>query len=205
MSRKGILMVLSGPSGVGKDAVRVEFLKKCAGIDSSVSATSRAMRPGEVDGVDYIFLTREAFRSMIEEGNFLEYTEYNGNFYGTPRPFVEEQLRAGKDVLLKIEVEGALNVKKHFPDAVLVFLVPPSMETLWDRLVGRGTDDRASCENRFRQAYREMACAENYDYIVVNDDLEAAIDDLCSVYRAECCRRERNDALYTQLMTEEVI
>ena len=205
MDRKGMLMVLSGPSGVGKDAVRVEFLRECATIESSVSATTRAKRPGEVDGVDYIFLTQEAFGGMIEEGKFLEHTLYNGNYYGTPRPFVEDQLCSGRDVLLKIEVQGALNVKKFFPEAILVFMVPPTMETLWQRLVGRGTGTHEDCVNRFKLAYREMCYADQYDYVVVNDKLPDTIRDLCAIYKAECCRRERNIALCNQLMTEEVL
>ncbi|MGI6316605.1 MAG: guanylate kinase [Christensenellales bacterium] len=202
--KKGILMVVSGPSGVGKDAVRIKLLERCPGLYSSVSATTRTKRPGEKNGIDYIFLTAEEFLCMVEEGEFLEHTEYNGNSYGTPISFVREQLDKGKDILLKIEVKGALEVKKAFPEALLVFMIPPTMEELWRRLVNRGTGNREECANRFKLAYEEMSYADQYDYVVVNDELEDTIDAIRAIYMAYGFRCDRNIDLCRNLLKEDV-
>ena len=205
MLNNGMLVVLSGPSGVGKDAVKEGFLAACPNMVQSVSATTRPMREGERDGADYHFLSREAFEAMIARGDFLEYTQYNGNYYGTPLPFVKELLASGKDVLLKIEVEGARNVRRLFPEAVQIFLLPPSMQELWNRLAGRGSDTEEKNRQRFATAYEELAFAGDYDYNVVNDDLELAVSRLAAVYQAEKCRAGRSAALCDDLKKEIVL
>ena len=200
---RGIVFVLSGPSGVGKDAVREPFMAVCPNLRQSISATTRAIREGERDGVDYHFLTREKFEAMIEAGEFLEYTLYNGNYYGTPAPYVNALLDEGQDVLLKIEVQGALNVKKFFPDAVLVFLLPPTMQVLWDRLTKRGTDDYEVCKGRFALAYQELGFAPQYDYVVTNGDLSETVDQVRAIYLAEKSRIARA-AYRIETLTQEV-
>lgn len=203
MHNGGQLLVVSGPSGVGKDAVLKVFQELCPSFCSSVSATTRAIRPGEVDGKDYIFLTREQFSGMIEKGELLEFTQYNQNFYGSPSAFIQQQLTCG-DVVMNVEVEGAGNVKKAIPQAILVFMAPPSMAELWRRLVGRGTEDEATCRRRFDRAYEELACVSQYDYVVVNDDVEQAAQDLISICRTQRCTYNRREAFCNLLMMEEV-
>jgi len=184
--------------------VRELLLAACPTLKQSVSATTRAMRPGETDGVDYHFMTREAFEAAIERGEFLEYTLYNGNYYGTPAPFANQELDAGNDLLFKIEVEGALNVKRFFPDAVLVFLVPPSMEVLWQRMTGRGTEDPEAQKARFRLAYRELGFASQYDYIIPNGDLSETVEHVRSVYLAEKARISRAMPMVEKLLQEDI-
>lgn len=190
---------------MGKDAVREPLLAACPTLRQSVSATTRPMRPGETDGVDYHFMSREAFEAAIRRDEFLEYTLYNGNYYGTPAPFARKELDAGKDLLFKIEVEGALNVKKHFPDAVLVFLVPPSMEVLWKRISGRGTEDADVQKARFRTAYRELTFASQYDYVVTNGDLAETVERVRAIYLAEKARIGRSMPLVQTLLQEEIL
>ncbi len=189
---KGLLFVVSAPAGCGKDTILEQVLAKEENVGYSVSATTRAPRPGEVDGTHYFFLTRERFEEMIKNGDVLEYTEYCGNYYGTPKKGVEAMLSEGKDVVLKIEVEGAMNIKKLFPDSCLVFILPPSMTELERRLRKRGTEDEPTIMRRIAQAKNEIDTAVNYDYFVVNDDLEDAVNDLIAVIRGEKCRKERN-------------
>lgn len=189
---KGLLFVVSAPAGCGKDTILEQVLEKADNVGYSVSATTRAPRPGEVDGTHYFFLSRESFEQMIAEGAVLEYTEYCGNYYGTPKKGVEDMLAEGKDVILKIEVEGAMNIKKLFPECCLVFILPPSMKELERRLHKRGTEDEATIMRRIAQAKNEIDTALNYDYFVVNDDLEDAVSDLMAVIRGEKCRKQRN-------------
>lgn len=189
---KGLLFVVSAPAGCGKDTILEQVLEKADNVGYSVSATTRAPRPGEVDGTHYFFLSRESFEQMIAEGAVLEYTEYCGNYYGTPKKGVEDMLAEGKDVILKIEVEGAMNIKKLFPECCLVFILPPSMKELERRLHKRGTEDEDTIMRRIAQAKNEIDTALNYDYFVVNDDLEDAVSDLMAVIRGEKCRKQRN-------------
>lgn len=189
---KGLLFVVSAPAGCGKDTILEQVLANEENVGYSVSATTRAPRPGEVDGTHYFFLTREKFEEMIKNGEVLEYTEYCGNYYGTPKKGVEAMLAEGKDVVLKIEVEGAMNIKRLFPDSTLVFILPPSMKELERRLRKRGTEDEPTIMRRIAQARNEIDTAVNYDYFVVNDDLEDAVNDLIAVIRGEKCRKERN-------------
>ena len=170
MTERGLLIVFSGPSGVGKGTVRREIFESTDNqFQYSVSMTTRPQRPGEVDGVDYFFRTREEFEELIRQGQMLEYAEYVGNYYGTPLTYVNETLDKGIDVFLEIEVQGALQVKKKVPDAVFIFLTPPDLEELKDRLVGRGTDSAEIIAQRIEKAKEEIALMREYDYAIVND------------------------------------
>ena len=185
---RGVLVIVSGPSGAGKSTIIAGVSKRRSDLRFSVSATTRAPRPGETDGVDYWFRTREEFRDMIEAGDFLEYAEYVGNFYGTPKAPVEENIAAGCNVLLDIEVQGAAQVMESRPDAVSVFLCPPSLEELEHRLRNRGTDSEEKIRERLLTAGREYAQAHKYDYIIINDIVEDAVRELDAIITAERCR-----------------
>lgn len=189
--QKGLLIVLSGPSGVGKGTVGIALRKRCSHLVYSVSATTRKPRPNEVDGVHYFFKTRAEFREMIAKNEFLEWAEYMGNYYGTPRRFVQEMLERGKDVVLEIEVQGALQVKDQFPDGVFIFLTPPSLLALEERISGRGTETDESISGRLAVAEEEMALIHQYDYSVVNDKVEKACERILSIMQAEHCRVDR--------------
>ena len=178
MNNKGLLLVFSGPSGVGKGTVLKEYLKKHPHPAFSVSATTRKPRTGEIHGQHYFFLSREEFELLVENGGLLEHAQFAGNCYGTPREAVEQNLEKGIDVVLEIEVQGALQVKQKCPDALLVFVMPPSFEELRRRLTDRGTEDGATVERRLANAAREMEAAKHYDYIVVNQTVEDAADQL---------------------------
>lgn len=195
MAGKGLLFVVSAPAGCGKDTILNELFKRTDTAGYAVSATTRAPREGEVNGVHYHFLTREEFERRIVEKEVLEYTEYCGNYYGTLRRSVDDLLERGKDAVLKIEVEGAMNIRRLFPEACLVFILPPSWEVLENRLRSRGTETEDKITERTRQARTEVGCAKNYDYLIVNDKLDEAVDDLLAVLRAEKLRRSRNDEL----------
>lgn len=183
---KGSLIVVSAPSGCGKDTIVKEVLERMKGeVHLSVSMTTRPMRDGEAEGVNYFYVSADEFRSKIDSGEILEYTVYSGNFYGTPAGPVKQQLESGKSVILIIEVEGGENVKRLFPEAVKVFVIPPSFEVLEDRLRGRGTDDEETIRQRLEIAKHELSRAGEYDYIIENDVLEEAIEDLISIIRAE--------------------
>ncbi|MBR4435790.1 MAG: guanylate kinase [Clostridia bacterium] len=182
--RKGRLIVLSGPSGVGKGTIGSRLIAESNDLCFSVSATTRPMREGEVDGVNYYFKTIDEFQRMIDNGEFLEYMNVFGrNYYGTPRAFVEEKLNSGISVLLDIDVNGAMVVKDNYPEAVMIFIAPPSLAELHRRLVGRGTDTPEAIERRFGEAKSELALLHKYDYVVVNDDLELAVQDVFGILR----------------------
>ncbi len=185
MMGQGRLFVLSGPSGVGKDSVLEALFQRMTGVTRSVSATTRLPRSGEINGKDYHFLTRAQFEADITAGLFLEYAEYAGNLYGTPLRGVQEQRAAGNDVILKIEVQGATAVRKIAPDAILVFVEPPSLSVLETRLRSRATDDEALIQARLERARTELECVRWYDYRLVNDDLISAADTLRAIIVAE--------------------
>ena len=186
MSERGLLIVFSGPSGVGKGTVRQEiFSKPDHKFEYSVSMTTRAQRPGEVDGKDYFFRSREEFEELIRNGQMLEYAEYVGNYYGTPLTYVNETLDKGIDVFLEIEVQGALQVKKKVPDAVFIFLTPPDLNELEERLVGRGTDSEEVIAQRIDRAREEIALMSEYDYAIVNDHVPLAAERVKRVIEAE--------------------
>jgi guanylate kinase len=199
---KGVLIVLSGPSGVGKGTV-CKALRGCApDLVYSVSATTRSPREGEREGVNYFFKTREQFQKLIENDQMLEWAEYVGNFYGTPRNFVEDTLNAGKDIILEIEVQGALKVKQKFPQGIFIFLLPPSLDELESRIVGRGTDSQDSIRNRMSVAVDEIGMLEYYDYAIVNDQVELACSRIQSIIVAEHCRKDRVVNKIKQWMAE---
>ena len=178
MSKKGLLLVVSGPSGVGKDTVVQKLLERNSNMKLSVSATTRPPRKGEEDGVHYFFLDNAAFERKIQRGEMLEYAQYGGNYYGTPKKAVEDWRSKGIDVVLVIEVQGAMKIKQSGLDAHFVFIMPPSFEVLEKRLKGRQTEDEAAVRKRLETARREMALAGHYDEVVVNDDLDQAVEQM---------------------------
>ena len=199
--REGLLLVVSGPAGVGKGTINRALIESNANMRLSVSATTRAPRPGEIDGVHYFFIDEDRFRRMVDAGEFLEYVHVlNMHYYGTQRSFVEEEIACGHDVLLEIDVQGAMRVRETYPDAVLVFVAPPSMGKLKSRLVGRGTETPEAVERRFETAFAELAYMEKYDYIVVNDVLDVAIGHIQHIIDAEKCRSSRSGALINKLL-----
>ena len=178
--KKHILMAVSGPSGVGKGTIVKTILDRREDVVESVSCTTRAPREGEIHGKHYFFLSHEEFQRRIEEDDFLEYDEHFGNYYGTPKSFVAETLKT-KSVIMEIDVVGSLNAKKVFPECVLVMIVPPSLEELKKRLIGRGTEGKEEIEGRLARLEYEISQKDKYDYVIVNDDLETAIADVCKI------------------------
>lgn len=189
---KNLLIVISAPSGCGKDALLEIAMNQNKNLFYSVSATTRSLRAGEIDGKSYYFYSKEQFEDLIKNDLVLEYTVYCGNYYGTPKNAVQEMLNAGKDVVLKIEVEGAMNIKKSFPEAVLIFILPPSLNELERRLYKRGTENEESIKKRLNQAVQEIKFAKEYDYIVVNDELEKAVNDFNTIIYSEKMSTKRN-------------
>ena len=204
MSERGLLIVFSGPSGVGKGTVRQEiFSTPDHKFEYSVSMTTRAQRPGEVDGKDYFFRSREEFEELIRNGQMLEYAEYVGNYYGTPLTYVNETLDKGIDVFLEIEVQGALQVKKKVPDAVFIFLTPPDLNELQERLVGRGTDSEEVIAQRIERAREEITLMSEYDYAIVNDEVPLAAERVKRVIEAEHFRVDRVIGRYRNMISEK--
>ena len=204
MSERGLLIVFSGPSGVGKGTVRQEiFSTPDHKFEYSVSMTTRAQRPGEVDGKDYFFRSREEFEELIRNVKMFEYAEYVGNYYGTPLTYVNETLDKGIDVFLEIEVQGALQVKKKVPDAVFIFLTPPDLNELQERLVGRGTDSEEVIAQRIERAREEIALMSEYDYAIVNDEVPLAAERVKRVIEAEHFRVDRVIGRYRNMISEK--
>ena len=204
MSERGLLIVFSGPSGVGKGTVRQEiFSTPDHKFEYSVSMTTRAQRPGEVDGKDYFFRSREEFEELIRNGQMLEYAEYVGNYYGTPLTYVNETLDKGIDVFLEIEVQGALQVKKKVPDAVFIFLTPPDLNELQERLIGRGTDSEEVIAQRIERAREESALMSEYDYAIVNDEVPLAAERVKRVIEAEHFRVDRVIGRYRNMISKK--
>lgn len=194
MSRRGIPFVVSGPSGAGKGTLVQALLKEVADLTFSVSATTRPAREGEIDGVHYLFLDRTEFERRIEIGDFLEWSEYCGNLYGTLRSQVEALLASGRDVVFDIEVNGASSIKRRLPEAALVFILPPSLDELATRIRKRGSETEISLTNRLARAREEIQSLPGYDYLIINDTIESACSQLHSILRAERCRASRLDA-----------
>ncbi len=197
---RGMLIVVSGPSGVGKGTVCNALFAQDARLTFSVSATTRAPRPGEKEGVSYFFISDAEFQRMVEQDAFLEYARnFNISSYGTPKAYVEKMRDEGKDVVLDIDVKGAANVKRICPDAVTIFIAPPSMAALEARLRGRATEDEEALQKRLREAVIEMNRIDEYEYLVVNDVLQTAVGDMHSIINAERLRTSRNQSLFNQL------
>lgn len=203
MSQKGILAVVSGFSGAGKGTLMGELLSRYAGRYAlSISATTRNPRAGEEHGREYFFVTREEFEKMIEEGELIEHACYVGNYYGTPRRYVQEQMEAGRDVILEIEMQGALKVKERFPDTLLLFVTPPSAAELERRLRGRGTEPEEVIRSRLARAVEETQFMDQYDYILINDDLDACVEEMHHVIQAQHLRAANNRELIAGIKEE---
>lgn len=192
--KKGILIVVSGFSGAGKGTLMKKLMQDYDNYALSISATTRQPRVVEEDGREYFFKTKEEFEKMIARDELIEYARYVENYYGTPKQYVMEQLEAGKDVILEIEIQGALKVKKKFPDTLLLFVTPPSAEELRKRLIGRGTETMEVIEQRMQRAIEESDGMESYDYYVINDDLDTCVDEVHRIIQAEHNRSTRNHA-----------
>lgn len=204
-NQRGLLIVLSGPSGVGKGTVRKElFSQPNTNYEYSISMTTRSPREGEVDEVDYFFKTRSEFETLIEQDQLLEYAEFVGNYYGTPLEYVNKMRDAGRDVFLEIEVQGAAQVRSKVPDGLFIFLAPPSLSELEERLVGRGTESDDVIASRLRAARQELEMMNLYDYVVENDEVENACDRINAIIIAEHCKRERVEKRYFDMLKENV-
>ena len=203
MKTRGSLIVLSGFAGVGKGTVLKTLFETQEGYAYSVSATTRQPRPGEVDGVHYFFVSKERFEEMIQNDELLEYATYVGNYYGTPRAYVEEKLEQGFDVILEIEVQGALNIKKKVPDAILIYMLPPGAEILHERLKGRGTETNEVIAKRMLRAAQEAVCVSQYDYIIVNNDVDECAANLHALIRAQRLR-VRSNLPFIRKLTKEL-
>ena len=201
--QRGLLIVLSGPSGVGKGTVRKElFSQPDTNYEYSISMTTRSPREGELDEVDYFFKTRTEFEELIERDQLLEYAEFVGNYYGTPLEYVNKMRDAGRDVLLEIEVQGAAQVRDKVPDGLFIFLAPPSLTELEERLVGRGTESDEVIASRLSAARQELEMMNLYDYVVENDEVENACDRINAIIIAEHCKRERVEKRYFDMLKE---
>lgn len=202
MRHKGILLVISGFAGTGKGTLVSALLQKYNNYALSVSATTRSPRPGEVDGVHYFFKTREEFQKMIQAEELIEYAQYVENFYGTPRAYVEQKLAEGKDVILEIEMQGALKIKEKFPDTLLLFVVPPDADTLQSRLKGRGTETEEVIRKRLCRAVEETDYILKYDYLVVNDDIDVCVEETHAIIQSEHLRVQRNEEFVKALQKD---
>ena len=204
IKRRGLLIVLSGPSGVGKGTVRKElFSQPDTNYEYSISMTTRSPRVGEVDGVDYFFKSREEFEQLIEQGGLLEHAEFVGNYYGTPLAYVHETIDAGRDVFLEIEVQGAAQIREKAPEALFIFLAPPSISELEQRLIGRGTEPEDVIAKRIATAREELEMMSLYDYVVENDEVHNACDKINAIIKAEHCRRARVEKRYLSMLRGE--
>lgn len=194
MVRKGVLIVISGFSGAGKGTIVKRIVKELENLSLSISMTTRAPREGETDGKDYFFVTKEEFEKAISEDALIEHANYVGNYYGTPKKYVENELSLGHDVILEIEIQGALQIKEKYKDAVLVFVTPPSATVLKNRLVSRGTETDEVINNRMKRAYEESDFIEKYDYLLINDDLEKCVENMKNLidafHHAPACNEE---------------
>lgn len=202
--KSGQLIVISAPSGCGKGSIINGVLEKNKNMWLSVSTTSRKIRENDIPGVTYTFVTEEEFKQKIEEGFFLEYTNYAGNYYGTPKGTIKEKLDQGIDVILEIEIEGAANIKKLIPEAIFIFILPPSLKDMVKRLKKRGTDSKEKILERFHTAYKEINEVTKYNYVVVNDILEDAINKVEAIIKAEKCRVDRIEEVFVDTKEEEI-
>ena len=201
---RGNLIVISAPSGAGKGSVINKLLSIHDNVWVSISMTSRAIRANDIPNETYYFVSKEEFEQRIKDGIFLEYAEYNDNYYGTPRDKINEKLNEGKDVILEIEIQGALKVKELVPDAIFIFILPPSMKELKRRLVSRGTDSMDKILNRFKTAYKEINEVTKYNYVVINDEIDKAAEKVKAILLSERCRVDRIEEVYLNNMEEEL-
>lgn len=199
MFRKGLLIILSGPSGTGKGTVLKLVRESCHNIKFSVSATTREPREGEVNGVNYFFMSQNEFEQMILNNEFAEWVKYCENYYGTPKKWIQDNIEAGFDVILEIEVEGALNIKKQFPDCVTIFMLPPSFEELEHRITTRGTEDKKVIEKRLTKAKNELNYIDKYDYVCINNTVEDSVREISSIIISEKLRYFRNKDIIKEL------
>ncbi len=197
---KGFLLIISGPAGTGKGTACKELLKRNDDIIYSISATTRKPRVGEEDGVNYFFTDNENFENMVGNNKFLEYAHVHTNYYGTPKDFVIDQVEKGEIVLLEIDVQGALQIKKNYSEAVFIFLLPPTMEELKNRIIKRGTESTEDIERRYKNAFKEIEFLGKYDYFVINDKIEKAVEDIESIIRAERLRVKRYSNLKNEIL-----
>lgn len=202
MNKEGTLIVVSGFSGAGKGTIMKALLERYDNYALSISATTRNPRPGEEEGKAYFFKTTEEFEKMIAKDDLIEYAMYVGNYYGTPKAYVEEQLRAGKDVILEIEIQGALKVKEKFPNTLLLFVTPPSAEELRKRLEGRGTETQEVIDGRMKRAIEEAEYMDQYDYLVVNDELDVCVEEMHHLIQGEHERCFRNQTFIEHMKRE---
>lgn len=202
---KGFLLVLSGPSGSGKGTVSEALMEENEEIKFSTSVTTRKPRPQEIDGENYFFKTEEEFKQMVEDDALLEYAHVHTNYYGTPKEFVFNEIEKGEIVLLEIDVQGALQVKKKYKEAVFIFLLPPTMEELKNRIIGRGTESEKDIETRFANAFKELDFVGEYDFFVVNDKVEQAVHDIENIIAAEKLRVKRYKDIKTDMVERRAI
>jgi len=200
---KGILLILSAPSGTGKTTVRDALLEELPGLRKAITTTTRPSRPGEIDGKDYFFLGVDEFKKKLEEGRFLEHAVIYGNYYGSGKDYIESELSAGRDVILVVDAQGARSIKMTDISAVFIYLLPPSLKELRRRLEGRKTDSADVIEKRFSQAQKEMAYMDEYDYCIICRDVEGTVEDIKAIIRAEKCRVERNPEIIKTIEGDE--
>lgn len=201
---RGALIIISGPSGSGKGTIISEYLKRHDDAWLSISCTSRAIRANDIPNETYYFISEEEFKRKIEEDELLEYNYYNGNYYGTPKEHIEEKLQSGIDVILEVDVNGANNIKKIIPEAICIFILPPTMKELKSRLVGRNTETKEKILDRFKTAYKEINKLTDYNYVVTNDDLDEAVMKIGAIIIAEKCNVERIEEVYLGNEEEEI-
>ena len=204
MNKKGLLIVVSGPSGAGKGTICKEVLDRRSDIFVSTSATTREPRNGELEGINYFFITHEEFEKKIKEDEFIEYAEVYKNLYGTPKETVLDKLNQGENILLEIDIQGALQVKKRYPEGVFIFILPPSMAELKSRIIGRGSETPESLERRFSSAYEEIEFVNQYDYYIINDQVKKAADLMESIIDAERCKVIEDIEEIVTMFKEEV-
>jgi guanylate kinase len=199
---KGFLLIISGPAGTGKGTVCKELLNRNNDIIYSVSTTTRKPRVGEIEGINYFFVEKDKFEAMVENDEFLEHAFVHTNYYGTPRGFVSEEVEKGEIVLLEIDVQGALQVKNNYSEAVFIFLLPPTMEELKNRIIKRGTETEEDINRRFENAFKELDFVGKYDYFVVNDKIEEAVSDIEAIIRAERLRVKRHSDIKNKVISQ---
>lgn len=199
---KGRLFIISGPSGSGKDSVMKKVFERVPQLAFSISSITRPMRPGEVEGEKYNFISRERFLEMIDNDELLEHNVFVGNYYGTPKAPVIECVESGRDMLIEVDVNGAKQIREKMPECISIFIMPPSLEVLKARLSGRGTDDAEVIEKRLGEALREIECAKDYDYIVVNDDLDTAANDFATIMSVDRFKTDRNIELINKILNK---